>query len=167
MLKPAGQTLSMKWFVSVNFNQSWPPPNSGDSPAIQIQGARLCRFSVNRMGQFWLRKKTGGLGGSSPVWQQVRKALQISVIVEGCMAFLTFHCLFCYCEAVGKSFPNTFSTTRLFFSIVRPRWSPSSSFSLKALRSPSLGLSFPSDLHRGTGGQPQVVTGIGKDGLSS
>lgn len=62
--------------------------------ATQVQGVRLCRFSV-KTGQFRLCERTGGLGGySTSVWQQVRPALLKSAIVEGHMIFLTFRCLF-------------------------------------------------------------------------
>lgn len=75
----------------------------GNTQAAQVQGMRLCSFSV-KTGLFRLLERTGGLGA---VWQQGRQALLKSAIVEGCVVFLTFHRSCGYQEAVGTLFPDT------------------------------------------------------------
>lgn len=84
------------------------------------------------------------------------------VLADGCV-ILTFHRPILLSRGSGCVISNTLSPRCLFFSIVRPRWSLSSSFSFKALRSPCLGLDFPRVI---TQKHPKWLLSS-KDGLSS
>ena len=136
----------MKWLISMNFNQSWPPQNGEEcssstssryggvctQPLEEGKEGRLiyktgsggppCWLSVRQAYWGCMNGPAGGVAGHSTfMWQQVGKAVQINVIIGGFLILLTFQNLVHSQEVVGKSFPKTASPKHLSFPILRPR----------------------------------------------